>query len=56
MKSYMSAKMSLQIAGLRELFQAFEEGAGKCAMLTSGPLCLVKTYASIGHERASNLQ
>lgn len=39
----MRAKMSLQVAGLREFLQALEEGAGKCAMLPAGPLCLVKT-------------
>lgn len=43
----MRPKMSLQIAGLGEFLQAFEEGAGKCAMLPSGPLCLVETLKSI---------
>jgi hypothetical protein len=42
-QTYMRPKMSLQVAGLREFLQAFEEGAGKCAMLASGSLCLVET-------------
>jgi len=42
----MRPQMSLQVACLRKFLQAFEKGAGKCTMLPTGPLCLVKTCTS----------